>query len=268
MGESVNRAKVAGVLMVFLMISCAAFARAGETSALVGRPIAGWAFQGLVQFPAVEAEDLAGFAVGEPLDRARLSRAITRLMATGRFADVRVEGEEEAGGTRLVFRVTEHPILRKIAWDVPLSMRGEIERRVPFRTNGAFDSRIVPRAERRIVSFLRGEGFASPVVEVRPVDETSGSVDLQVRIVPGEPMRWAGVEVVDRSGTKVDLPGGTSPPFGSAGGTRRRFPLPRRPIDSIHRRGSPWRPGRGTTSGSRAGFSSRIRAGGKKSGGF
>lgn len=205
---------MAGVLIVFLTISCAAFAQAGETSAFAGRPIAGWVFDGLVRFPAAEAEYLAGFTAGEPLDGARLSRAIKRLMATGRFADVQVEGEEEAGGARLVFRMTEHPILRKIVWDVPLSMRGEIERRVPFRTNGPFESRSVPRVERRIVYFLRGEGFASPVAEVRPVDESSGGVDLQVRIVPGEPKRWAAVEVVDRSGTKVDLPGGASPPFG------------------------------------------------------
>ncbi|OGW61193.1 MAG: outer membrane protein assembly factor BamA [Nitrospirae bacterium RBG_16_64_22] len=196
------------------MISCAAFAQAGETSALAGRPITSVAFEGLVRFQAAEAQDLAGFNAGEPLDGARLSRAIKRLMATGRFGDVQVEGKEEAGGTRLVFRMTEHPFLRKIAWDIPLSMRDEIERRVPFRTNGPFDSRSVPRVERRIVSFLRGEGFASPVVEVRSVDESSGNVDLQVRIVPGEPKRWADVEVVDRSGTKVDLPGGTSPPFG------------------------------------------------------
>jgi outer membrane protein insertion porin family len=208
-----KRPKAIWVLIASLTISCAGFAWAGEETVLAGRPIAGVAFEGLVRFPAAEAEDLAGFAVGEPLDQARLTRAIKRLMATGRFADVRVEGEEEAGGVRLVFRVTEHPILRKIAWDVPLSTREEIEKRVPFRTSGPFDSRNIPRVERRIVSFLRGEGFADPVVEVRPVDESSGSVDLQVRVVPGEPKRWAVVEVVDRNGTSADLPGGTSLPF-------------------------------------------------------
>ena len=87
-----------------LLLGAAGTAFAELPPELAGRPLVAIAVTEHVG-ATLSPEDL-GTTAGAPVDRALLREAITRLLATQRYADVQIDAEPVQGGVRLVVAAT------------------------------------------------------------------------------------------------------------------------------------------------------------------
>ena len=119
---------------------------------------------------------------GAPLDKAAVARDVRRLWATRWFEDVRVQAEDTAAGTKVIFQVVEKPrlYLRRVRfepvhWKRPLAVE-------PGTPIDHVRSRLLAAALRRS---LIDEGYAEAKVEADLIPAGFKRVDLRLRVEPG-----------------------------------------------------------------------------------
>jgi outer membrane protein insertion porin family len=130
--------------------------------------------------------------LGEPFDPRRIEQDVRALYALGVFRTVRIEREDVSGGVRLIVRVEEHPVIRRVRYvGVTAAEEADLARRlrgagIELRAGRPCDPRDVWRAQQVIARWAdeRGYPWARVWSEERE-DVESSSVDLAFRIELG-----------------------------------------------------------------------------------
>lgn len=131
---------------------------------------------------------LVQLRVGDVLDRNRLSQAIERLYASGRYQTIEVDAQKEEGGVVLTFRTTSTYFTSRLdVTGVPEPPNeSQMLRNTPLEPGTQFEESDLPLASNEIRQVLRANGFYSPKItwETARRDET-GEVDVRFRVEPG-----------------------------------------------------------------------------------
>ena len=185
----------AGCLVLALLAAVAAAAGAQE------RPGPPRSDSGPGQAPAIlrlevegnhnvtSAQILQWFALqpGDRFDQSRVSRALKDLTAKRRFADARVEGEEEPGGIVLHLVVQEYPLLREVRVEGADKVKEKDVRAAMRLTPGSFVGPADLGADRdKIGTLYRDKGYFRVVVQDSLVPTEDGGHKLLLRIREGE----------------------------------------------------------------------------------
>lgn len=144
------------------------------------------------RWPDVKRPAIAEMRAGDLVTPALVRRAIAEALATGHFADARVELVKTVAGVR----ATLHVVPRKVIEAVRIDLHGtqldgdEILRDAELTAEGELVSSEVPRHRARIEAMLHRRGFPSPTVTlvVRATDDPL-RVDVVVDVVVGAPRR-------------------------------------------------------------------------------
>lgn len=162
-------------------------ARADMPPELVGEPVVEIEIAG--ETAAVASIREVGIALGTPVDRAVVRAAVERLLASGRFTDVQIEGLRLPHGVRLVVRLVPRIVLHRLqvmgAASVPESaIRDALQ--VTVGSEVAFES--LPKLARAVTQLYAQLGYLSAHAEVtlRDTDDPSSKV-LMVEIEEGPP---------------------------------------------------------------------------------
>src|SRR5437588_726545 len=93
----------------------------------------------ILEFPAY-ARLRSGLRPGDRFDPARVSRAVRELAAKRRFADVRVEGEQQPDGVVLYIVVQEYPVARQVRLEGTHHLKEKEVRAAMKQSAGSFVS--------------------------------------------------------------------------------------------------------------------------------
>ena len=127
---------------------------------------------------------------GEIFSRATVSKDVRRLHATGFFADVRVVGDPSAGGIRLVYEVTENPLVAELEIlgndeipDKKLKPKLKLKPgRVLNKASRLADEHTIRRA------YLK-KGYYQVNVNIETKERKDGRVDVSIHVDEGEVTR-------------------------------------------------------------------------------
>jgi len=130
--------------------------------------------------------------LGEPFDPRRIEQDVRALYALGAFRTVRIERETLAEGVRLIVRVEERPVIRRVRYEgVSAAHETELVRRlreagVRLEPGRPYDPGEVWRAQHVIVRWADEKGYPLARVESEEhEDAESSSTDLVFRIALG-----------------------------------------------------------------------------------
>ena len=125
---------------------------------------------------------------GQPLDSETVRESLRQLYRTGRYADLRAETSEVAGGVRLEFIVQRNFFVNLVRINGLLQPPGEPLALASLRLGlgEAFRESALKEALERLQQTLREEGFyqAQLSYELSPHPDTR-QMDITVRVVPG-----------------------------------------------------------------------------------
>ncbi len=134
---------------------------------------------------------------GRPLSRARVRESLDRLWALGAFDKVDVVEVAEAGGVRLVFRVSARPWLEHLDWRGELGLdAADLAATAALALGGPADPERLARAQGEVLARLRREGYlgADVRLDVRESPETNGR-SVTFVVASGKETRVARVEL-------------------------------------------------------------------------
>ena len=145
------------------------------------------AVAGNERLTAAQVIGTAGLITGIPINYRDIQRAITNLIRTGQFDDVKVEQRGGVGRIILVFIVTERPILGQwfIDGNSQLSTRS-VRDRVRISEGRPIDRDGVQRALLAIDSLYTEKGYYAASVTAREIMSSPQSVDVIFEIHEGE----------------------------------------------------------------------------------
>jgi|DewCreStandDraft_1066081.scaffolds.fasta_scaffold00938_26 outer membrane protein insertion porin family len=130
--------------------------------------------------------------VGEPFDPRRIEQDVRALYALGAFRAVRIERAAVADGVRLIVRVEERPLVRRVRYEGVTAMQeADLTRRlreakIELHPGRPCDSQQVWRARHVIARWAEERGFPWARVESQEREDAgSASVDVVFRIVWG-----------------------------------------------------------------------------------
>jgi len=128
-------------------------------------------------------------------DARRVSQAIERLYASGRFATIEVDASlNSAGGVVLAFRTTPSFFISRVTVDrIPEPPnREQLESATRLELGEPYDDSMLPEAASQLTALLRGNGFYSPKItwETARRDSTE-EVDVRFHVDPGARARFA-----------------------------------------------------------------------------
>ena len=130
---------------------------------------------------ALEIESLLTVKRGDALDTANVRDSIGALFATGRYANIEVEGLAEQGGVALIFRTEANQFVGDVeVLGVPSPPAlNQLVNSTELRLGQLLTQGAVARAQQNIRRLLSQNGFLTPVIDVqeRPDSETQ-QVDL------------------------------------------------------------------------------------------
>jgi outer membrane protein assembly factor BamA len=144
------------------------------------------------RWPEVNKPNVAELRAGDLVTPALVRKAIAEALATGHFADARVELVKEGAGVR----ATLHVMPRKVIESVRIDLHGtqldgdELLRDAELTAEGELVSDAVPRHRARIEAQLNRRGFPSPTVSIvaRGTDDPLRVIVI-VDVVVGAPRR-------------------------------------------------------------------------------
>ncbi|MFK7986147.1 MAG: POTRA domain-containing protein [Sandaracinaceae bacterium] len=144
---------------------------------------------------ATGADDV-GIPVGAPLTRQLLRDAVTRLLATGRWADVQVDAVPTAGGVRLDVELRPRVVITRV--DVLGNEAlddDDVRQALGLGSNGELAEGALRGLARNIATEYQDRGYidAHVALTLRDTDDPSRKV-LRARIDEGEPLRVAAYE--------------------------------------------------------------------------
>lgn len=178
---------------LFVALACvlwlAVSARAEIPPDLDGQPIVEIEIAG--ESAAVAAVREVGIPIGSPLDRDTVRQAVLRLLATGRFTDVQIDGLQLAHGIKLIVRLSPRVVLHRIQIDGAVSVPENAVRdalRVSAGTEVSMQG--MGELSRLITQLYAERGYLSAHAEVtlRDTDDPTSKV-LMVDIEEGAPTR-------------------------------------------------------------------------------
>lgn len=120
------------------------------------------------RWPDVKPPPISQMRPGDRVSQPLVRKAIAEALATGQFADARVELAPDGAGAR----ATMHLMPRKVIDTIHLDLKGapvdgdELLRDAELVTDGELVGREVPRHRARIETSLQRRGFPSPTVTI------------------------------------------------------------------------------------------------------
>lgn len=120
-----------------------------------------------------------------------ISEDIKRLYNTGYFSDVNIDREDYQGGFKVIFVLTEKPIIEKINFSKTRFIRDRKLRMTVTSKEGAFlDEKVIKDDLRAIEELYRKEGFSLASVDyTAEIDAASGKAKLNFAIEEGRRTR-------------------------------------------------------------------------------
>ena len=152
----------------------------------------------MADFPGIVTQE-----TGQPLDRSKVSDSLKRLYATGRFTELRAEGEPGQGGVHLVFVARAQYFVGVVRVE---GTPGTMEPRIlltttRLRLGEPASEEILVAAQRHIAEALASNGYYRATVRYRlrpdPATLEAGVIYL---IFPGKPARVSEVEFQGQPG--------------------------------------------------------------------
>jgi outer membrane protein assembly complex protein YaeT len=189
--SSIERGLVALLSWLSLasLVSPASTAHADVPADLAGQPIVEIQIAG--ETAAVAAAPEVGVPIGTPLTRAVVRAAVERLLASGRFTDVQIDGTQLADGIKLTVYLEPRIVLHRVQISGVESVP-ESAVRDALRVSAGSEVELerLPELARAITQLYAERGYlsASAEVQLRDTDDPSSKV-LMVRIDEGAPTR-------------------------------------------------------------------------------
>jgi outer membrane protein assembly factor BamA len=135
---------------------------------------------------------------GEPLDPAKVEASIRQLFASGRYRDIRVEGEREGDGVALVFAGTPQLFVGRvtIAGVKDDRLSSLLEYATKLQPGTQFTDAAIAAGTDGVKQTLATNGFFQPAVTAKPdVDAANLQVNATYTVNPGQQARIGGVSV-------------------------------------------------------------------------
>ncbi len=148
-----------------------------------GGTIAGIQIQGNVRSEAETIRSYLQLKVGEPFDAAAADRSLKALFATGLFSDVVIEMQ----GSTLVVKVTENPIINRVAFEGNKKIDDDkLRDEVQSKPRQVYTRARVQADVDRILTIYRRGGRYNASVEPKIINLEQGRVDLVFEINEGD----------------------------------------------------------------------------------
>lgn len=146
--------------------------------------------EGNTHVPTEQILQWFGLGAGDRFDPSRLARAVRELAAKKRFEDIRIEGEEDAGGIILHVIVREYPQLEAVRIAGAKELKDKEIREAIKLGAGSFLTPAELRSDTdKIVALYRDKGYYKATVADTLVAGEAGKPALLFRIAEGEKVK-------------------------------------------------------------------------------
>ena len=171
------------VVAAILAFSATAHAQRGPAAAVGGGTITAVQIQGNVRAEPETIRSYLQLKEGEVYDAAAADRSLKALFGTGLFADVVIEMQ----GSTLVVKVTENPIINRVAFEGNRKIEDDkLRDEVQSRPRQVFTRARVQSDVERILTIYRRSGRYNASVEPKVIKLEQGRVDLVFEINEGD----------------------------------------------------------------------------------
>jgi outer membrane protein insertion porin family len=166
-----------------LTFGTAAHAQRGPAAAVAGGTITGVQIQGNVRAEPETIRSYLQLKEGQPYDHAAADRSLKALFGTGLFSDVVIEMQ----GSTLVVKVTENPIINRVAFEGNRKIEDDkLRDEVQSKPRQVFTRARVQADVERILTIYRRGGRYNASVEPKVIKLDQGRVDLVFEINEGD----------------------------------------------------------------------------------
>jgi outer membrane protein insertion porin family len=166
-----------------LTFGTAAHAQRGPAAAVAGGTITGVQIQGNVRAEPETIRSYLQLKEGQPYDHAAADRSLKALFATGLFSDVVIEMQ----GSTLVVKVTENPIINRVAFEGNRKIEDDkLRDEIQSKPRQVFTRARVQADVERILTIYRRSGRYNASVEPKIIKLDQGRVDLVFEINEGD----------------------------------------------------------------------------------
>jgi outer membrane protein insertion porin family len=166
-----------------LTFGTAAHAQRGPAAGVAGGTITGVQIQGNVRAEPETIRSYLQLKEGQPYDHAAADRSLKALFATGLFSDVVIEMQ----GSTLVVKVTENPIINRVAFEGNRKIEDDkLRDEVQSKPRQVFTRARVQADVERILTIYRRGGRYNASVEPKVIKLDQGRVDLVFEINEGD----------------------------------------------------------------------------------
>jgi len=146
----------------------------------------------MADFPGIVTQE-----VGQPLDPSKISESLKRFYATGRFAELRAEGEPGQGGVHLLFVGRAQYFVGVVQVEgTPSTMEPRVLlTSTRLRLGQPVSDDILIAAQGHLSEMLASNGYYRATVRYRLVpDPATLEAEVIFSVFPGKPARFSGVE--------------------------------------------------------------------------
>ncbi|HLM14199.1 MAG TPA: outer membrane protein assembly factor BamA [Reyranella sp.] len=166
-----------------LTFGTAAHAQRGPAAAVAGGTITGVQIQGNVRAEPETIRSYLQLKEGQPYDHAAADRSLKALFGTGLFSDVVIEMQ----GSTLVVKVTENPIINRVAFEGNRKIEDDkLRDEVQSKPRQVFTRARVQADVERILTIYRRGGRYNASVDPKVIKLDQGRVDLVFEINEGD----------------------------------------------------------------------------------
>ncbi|HZX85756.1 MAG TPA: outer membrane protein assembly factor BamA [Reyranella sp.] len=166
-----------------LTFGTTAHAQRGPAAAAAGGTITGVQIQGNVRAEPETIRSYLQLKEGQPYDHAAADRSLKALFGTGLFSDVVIEMQ----GSTLVVKVTENPIINRVAFEGNRKIEDDkLRDEVQSKPRQVFTRARVQADVERILTIYRRSGRYNASVEPKVIKLDQGRVDLVFEINEGD----------------------------------------------------------------------------------
>jgi outer membrane protein insertion porin family len=133
---------------------------------------------------------------GQPLEPAKVEESVRQLFASGRYRDIRVDGERGAGGVTLIFSGTPQFFVGRVTIDGVKTERlsSLLEYATKLEPGTDFTEPAIPAATAGVKQSLASNGYFQPTVTATPqTDEPNLQVNATYAVNTGPQARVGGV---------------------------------------------------------------------------
>src|SRR5947209_6176211 len=126
--------------------------------------------------------------VGQPYNDAVVQEDIRTLYKTGAVENVRIFGQPEAGGVKVIVAVQTRPIIREIVIDGAHRIKPrKVRRDIALRLNAPINEQDLEKGRQKVIESYQIHGFTDVTVQYRvePLDEKRGTARVVYTITEG-----------------------------------------------------------------------------------